>query len=260
MFRRLSERVRKWRAKNALLDAPAMANLRPEAPFFAVGDVHGCKDALENLIRNVDEVADGEETIVFLGDYIDRGAQSQQVLSWLFEASQTFPTQVVCLMGNHERMMLDFIDDPAGSGVHWLRHGGLDTLASFGVGFHKREMDTAMSIEIANDLEAAMPDGMQDWLRSLPLHWTSGNVHCVHAAMSPLRTIQNQRDAVLLWGHPDFLTQPRCDGNFVVHGHTIVKKATVTGHRIQIDTGAYRTGRLSAARVAAGECSFLESA
>ncbi|MBM2294559.1 serine/threonine protein phosphatase [Sulfitobacter pseudonitzschiae] len=233
--------------------------LSPEAPFFAVGDIHGCKSILKNLMRRIDEVADGSENIVFLGDYIDRGLESQQVLIWLFELTQAFPDRVICLMGNHERMMLDFIDDPAGRGGYWLRHGGMDTLASFGVEWFSCKLDAIKSIEIANNLEAAMPEGMQDWLRSLPLKWVSGNMHCVHAAMSPLRPVEEQRDEVLLWGHPDFLTTQRNDENFVLHGHTIVKHATITGCRIPVDTGAYKTGRLSAVRVSDGECSFIES-
>jgi len=260
VFGRLIKQVNKWHTKSGTPKSSSVDLVKPEAPFFAVGDIHGCKDALENLMCRVDEVADGSESIVFLGDYIDRGTESQQVLTWLFEMTQTFPDKFYCLMGNHERMLIDFIDDPAGPGARWLKNGGLETLASFGVSSGNRKMDATMSIEVANDLEAAMPSGMQDWVRALPLHWTSGNVHCVHAAMSPLRPVQDQREDVLLWGHPDFFTKPRHDGSFVVHGHTIVKQATVTGHRIEVDTGAYRTGRLSAVRVADGQCNFFESA
>jgi len=231
----------------------------PEIPFFAVGDIHGSIEPLKRLMSNLDDAAIEREKIVFLGDYIDRGGQSQQVLTWLFETTLLYPDKMICLMGNHERMMLDFIDDPAGRGTHWLQNGGLDTLASFGVMLHQRELDTNIAVKIANALEAAMPVGMHEWLRALPLRWSSGNVHCVHAAMSPRRTVQDQCDHVLLWGHPDFMTTPRNDGHYIVHGHTIVKNAGVTGNRISVDTGVYRTGRLSAVRIAVGECRFFES-
>lgn len=114
MFSRLSKRVGDWQAKGRPQDTIELDLLGPEAPFFAVGDIHGCKSILKNLMRRIDEFADGSEKIVFLGDYIDRGLESQQVLIWLFELTQAFPDRVICLMGNHERMMLDFIDDPAG--------------------------------------------------------------------------------------------------------------------------------------------------
>ena len=234
-----------------------MASLAPAEPFFAVGDIHGCTAPLERLIDRMHQLAEGEETTVFVGDYVDRGPASRAVLEWLFEMTGSYPGKVICLMGNHERMMLDFIDDPAGRGAIWLHNGGLETLASFGVTLRKAEAEADVAVAMADALEAALPDGMLAWLRALPLHWTSGNVHCVHAAMSPRRGMAEQSEEVLLWGHRDFLTTPRDDGAFVVHGHTIVREAALLGGRIAIDTGVYRTGRLSAVRVSAGDCRFV---
>ena len=257
MLNRLTALIQNWRKGPATTSSFVKVPVMPDAPFFAVGDIHGCFAPLNALMARLDEVAEGLEAIVFVGDYIDRGAQSRQVLEFLFRASKEHPESVVCLMGNHERMMLDFIDDPAGRGAIWLRNGGLDTLASFGITLRQRDTDTDAAVEIANALEAALPPGMQNWLRALPLRWSSGNVHCVHAALSPRRAYDDQRDEVLLWGHPNFMTTPRDDGQFVVHGHTIVDQAGVDAGRIAVDTGAYRTGRLSAVRITAGECRFL---
>lgn len=257
MQNRLKSGVRSWFSKTDLGDGLVKVGVRPNQPFFAIGDIHGCSDLMDQITRKLEDVAEGQEQVVFLGDFVDRGAGSRKVLNWLFEVQQMHPGQAICLMGNHERMMLDFIDDPAGQGARWLRNGGLDTLASFGVQLRQSDTDTDVAVEVANALEAALPEGMQDWLRALPLRWSSGNVHCVHAALSPRRSYDDQRDEVLLWGHPNFLTTPRGDGQFVVHGHTIVGQAGVTDSRIAIDTGAYRTGRLSAVRVAQGECRFL---
>lgn len=257
MLHRLTSRIRNWRKGTATAPSYVKVSVMPDAPFFAVGDIHGCFAPLSALMARLDAIAEGPETIVFVGDYIDRGAQSRQVLEFLFRASQEHPDKVICLMGNHERMMLDFIDDPAGRGAIWLKNGGLDTLASFGITLRQRDADTDAAVEIANALEAALGLQMQTWLRALPLRWSSGNVHCVHAALSPRRAYDDQRDEVLLWGHPNFMTTPRDDGQFVVHGHTIVDQADVVAGRIAIDTGAYRTGQLSAARIAVGECRFL---
>ncbi len=257
MLNRLTSRIRNWRKDRSTPSSYVKVPVMPDAPFFAVGDIHGCFAPLSALMARLDAMAKGPETIVFVGDYIDRGAHSRPVLEFLFRANKEHPNKVVCLMGNHERMMLDFIDDPAGRGAIWLQNGGLDTLASFGITLRQRDTDTDTAIEIANALEAALPAGMQNWLRALPLRWSSGNVHCVHAALSPARAPDDQREEVLLWGHPNFMTVPRDDGQFVVFGHTIVPQAGVTGSRIAIDTGVYRTGRLSAVRVETGACHFL---
>ena len=257
VLNRLTSGFQKLRRNKTVAPSTVKASVMPDAPFFAVGDIHACYAPLRTLMSELNAAAEGEETLVFIGDYIDRGGNAELVLSWLFELTQIHPDKVICLMGNHERMMLDFIDDPAGPGARWLRNGGLDTLASYGIALHQRQADADVAIEVANALEAALPAGLQDWLRALPLRWSSGNVHCVHAGMSPTRAPDDQSEDVLLWGHPKFLTTPRDDGQFVVHGHTVVPRAGVTGSRISIDTGVYHTGRLSAVRVAPGACRFL---
>lgn len=233
--------------------------LAPTRPFFAVGDLHGCTEPFKQLHKRLEAQATGEEAMVFLGDYIDRGPDSRQMLAWLFELSQERPGDVTCLMGNHERMMIDFIDDPAGRGAIWLRNGGLETLASFGVLLRKQASEADVAVEIANALEEKLPAGLLDWLRGLPLRWQSGNLHCTHAAFSPRRDPEDQREEVMLWGHPDFLRAPRDDGQIVVHGHTIVPEPVATGSRISVDTGVYRTGRLSAVRIAPGALTFTSS-
>lgn len=235
------------------------ARIRPEAAFFAIGDIHGCTAHLNQLFGLLDEVAYGNETCVFLGDYIDRGPQSREVLLQLYELSQSRPDRVICLMGNHERMLLNFIDDPAGTGLGWLRNGGVATLNSLGVEVPEDAIHSGATVDLARQLEDALPKGLQEWLRVLPKHWSTGNMHCVHAAMSPNRPPEDQRGAVLLWGHPDFLSKPRTDGNIIVHGHTVVRRANLTGDRIALDTGAYLTGRLTAAHIMPGECRFIEA-
>ncbi|UWR39598.1 metallophosphoesterase family protein [Sulfitobacter sp. W074] len=224
-----------------------------------MGDIHGCAAQLGPLFKRLNEAAHGNETCVFLGDYVDRGPQSREVLLVLHELSQSRPDRVICLMGNHERMLLDFIEDPAGVGGEWLRNGGVATLASFGIDVPENAIQSGATIDLANELQHALPRGLHDWLRQLPKHWSTGNMHCVHAAMSPKRPPEDQRSTVLLWGHPDFLTKPRSDGNIVVHGHTVVRRAKLMGDRIGVDTGAHLTGRLTAAHILPGECRFIEA-
>lgn len=160
-------------------------------------------------------------------------------------------------MGNHEEMMLDFIDDPAVRGNRWLTFGGDDTLKSYGIKVPVKKANIEDLTEASMALERAMPKGLQAWLRALPLTFQSGNVACVHAAMDPGTSPDKQSDRVLLWGHRDFMSEGRDDDLWVAHGHTIVKSASCQNSRIALDTGAFQTGRLSVAAVSDGQCTFL---
>jgi serine/threonine protein phosphatase 1 len=223
--------------------APALPPIAPEHDFIAVGDIHGQFHLLERLLK-----AEPDLPIVFVGDYVDRGDQSAQVLA----ALKSRPDDI-CLMGNHEEMMLNFLDKPEESGPRWLRNGGLQTMASFGVAglsdaTHGRGLITAR-----DRLAEAMGADMIDWLSQLPTQYTTGNVAVVHAGADPQLPMAEQSRSTLLWGHPEFGRRPRQDGMWVVHGHTIVDEARSEGGVVSIDTGAYATGRLTAAYVRAGE-------
>ena len=230
----------------------------PERPFYAIGDIHGCHDQLLALLSKLDASATGDEVRVFLGDVVDRGPKSARVLETLFELQTDQDQNVVVLMGNHERMLLDFIDDPSGRGARWLIHGGVETMQSFGVSGVKSGLDAEDALDLADRFEAALPDGMQAWLRKLPLTWKSGNIYCVHASMNPAKPTMEQSENAILWGHPDFLRVPRADGVSVVHGHNIVPKPMICDGRISVDTGAYQGGKLTAARISRGVCEFIQ--
>ena len=234
--------------------------LAPAAPFYAVGDIHGRADLLAALLERIGQdrkERDRQEApLIFLGDYVDRGPDSAGVLERLHQSQRAAPGQVTCLKGNHEKMLLEFIDDPVSRGGRWLRNGGVRTLASFDISISERAgADDLM--EASSAFQAALPQGMESWLRALPLRWQSGNICCVHAAMDPEIAPQQQDERVLLWGHPEFFVRARGDGLWVVHGHTIVPLPEQAGGRIALDTGAYRSGRLSGAALAPGECRFL---
>lgn len=256
-----------WLRKNKKPETSRIA-LRPfdvelavDQPFYAVGDVHGCFDQMKTVLENID--ADIERTgnddavLVMLGDYVDRGEKSADVLSYLMDLQKNDPAGVICLKGNHEQMMIDFIDDPATAGGRWLRYGGLQTLASFGIRGVTERSDADEMLDACDELCDAMPAGMIDWLGNLSIQYTSGNVHCVHAALDPDRPAANQPERIVVWGHKDFETQLRTDGAWVVHGHTVVDTAQKVAGRIPLDTGCYYTGRLSAAAFKGSECRFL---
>jgi len=196
------------------------AAIAPDAPFFAIGDVHGCMGKMQTLLQAI-SAKDTGAPVVFVGDYVDRGEQSAQVLHHVMEMDES--PDVTCLIGNHEEMLLNFLDDPQKKGARWLRYGGLQTLASFGVRGIATGMKGEALDQAAAGLRAAMGDAMIAWMRALPTHWVSGNIAVVHAAADPALPIADQTPKSLRWGHPDFEDAVRQDGTWVLHGHTIVE-------------------------------------
>ncbi len=238
----------------------AFAPLAPDVPFAAIGDVHGCDDLLAALLARVARASPGVP-VVLAGDYIDRGPDSAGVLARLSAMQQADPGGVVCLMGNHERMMLEFLETPAERGGRWLRNGGDRTLQSYGIPVEDRDPGGTELAALRDELLARIPAATLLWLASLPLSWTSGNVWVVHAGADPRVAMQMQQPQTLLWGHPDFHRTPRRDGQWVVHGHTIMHEPLCTPGRIAIDTGAFASGVLSAVAVTPeGGVRFLNSA
>jgi serine/threonine protein phosphatase 1 len=233
--------------------------ITPEQSFVAIGDIHGRADLLLHIDHLIESRCPGWQ-LIFLGDYVDRGDASREVLELLMSVSLRQVPPVTCLMGNHERMMLDFLDHPMKSGPRWIRNGGLQTLASFGIapplgGIAK----TGALRELRDRLAGAMGTPMIDWLRARPLSWQSGNVWAVHAGADPSLPMTRQPDEVLIWGHPKFHQIPRTDQQWVIHGHTIVDEPCAGLGRIALDTGAYATGRLTAAAISADGVDFIQT-
>jgi serine/threonine protein phosphatase 1 len=218
--------------------------LRPERPFVAIGDVHGRADLLHEIDRLI-ATRCAAWPVVFLGDYVDRGENSRDALNLLMSVPPDRDPPVTCLMGNHEHMLLDFLDSPGEAGPRWLRNGGLQTLAAL------RDLRDRLADTMGADMIA--------WLRARPLTWHSGNVWAVHAGADPDLPMAEQAAGTLLWGHPAFHRQQRTDGQWVVHGHTVVTEPQVRAGRIAVDTGAYATGCLSAALVTRDGVSFLQT-
>ena len=238
------------KAKGPVFDAP----VAPDAPCFAIGDIHGDYASMEQILIKIDAVSQGEPVIA-VGDFVDRGPRSADVLAWLYHLSKTYPDEFICLMGNHEAMLLAFLDDPAETGRRWLNHGGLQTLESYKIA--RRSDDTHEALR--DQLAEAMGEDLIAWLRGLPAHWQSGNVVVTHAGANPALPIDAQPASNLIWGHPDFDTALREDGLWIVYGHRIVEEPSADRGRIAIDTGAYATQCLTAARVEPGNVAFMNS-
>lgn len=242
-----------------------MPPVQADRPHYIIGDVHGCAGLLDRLHTQIEADHKASPTmkdavVVHIGDYVDRGEESADVLGTVFRLTQADPDHQVALKGNHEKMLLDFLDDPEKKGKRWLRYGGLQTLASFGVRGITERADRYDRNDAAAEFRAALPDGMEAWLRALPTLHRSGNLVCVHAGLDPAKDIAANDDVnVHLWGHPDFMTTPRRDGQWIAHGHTITDTADQVHSRIQLDTGAYATGVLSAVAVGPGRVEFLDA-
>lgn len=259
---------RKPRSEDAVQDAsPAPQDMPlPAQQTYIIGDIHGRADLLELMLELIDAhiggTAAADPKLVFVGDYVDLGPDSAVVLTRVRELQESFPDNVTCLMGNHERMMLDFLADPTTRGPRWMRAGAGETLRSFGVATADLEDSTEYDAfpAAAHMLRKRIPKDTIAWLENLPLSWSSGNLWAVHAGADPGHDMEDQSARVLLWGHPEFDSGPRGDDVWIAHGHTEMDLPTATDGRIAVDTGAWRTGRLTACAVRPdGRYDFLQT-
>ena len=241
MFKRFFTRFLRRHKPTIQFPAPM-----PAQTLAVIGDVHGRADLLR---RALEQGRDAQ--IILVGDYTDRGEQSAEVLRLLHARSD-----LICLIGNHEDMLLRFLDDPTRNGKRWLRYGGRQTLASFGIVGVSETTAPEQLEDIRDELAKAMGPDLTEWLRALPSSWQSGNVVICHAGADPTMSIAGQEKQVLHWGHRDFESTLRMDGLWIVHGHTIVDAPVMKNGRINVDTGAYATGRLTTARISDQGVSF----
>lgn len=218
---------------------------------YAIGDVHGCYKELLSLEEKI--VLDGlqfrgRKIIVMLGDYIDRGPQSARVLDHLL-APPPKGFLRVCLAGNHEVAMLNYLDGYL-SRDSWLAVGGRETLFSYGVDPERLSSLYASSDEVDRRIREVIPVDHIDFLRSLPVLLCSEKFVFVHAGIRPGIDLVAQDEQDLLNIRDEFFDAAHLLDRFVVHGHTPVDIPRLDGRRLDIDTGAFHTGRLTAVRIA----------
>jgi serine/threonine protein phosphatase 1 len=198
---------------------------------YAIGDVHGCYTQLRNLLSHCTaHREDNPYRLIFLGDYIDRGPRSRDVVELLIELQSSRPERIICLRGNHDDMAVKAARgrDP----WVWLANGGVATLHSYGIG-----------------RPAAIPREHLDWMDSLPLSFADQWRFFAHAGIDPDLPLHAQEKESLIWIREPFLSDPRDHGLLIVHGHTPIDEGVpeLLPNRLNLDTGACFGGPLTAA-------------
>jgi serine/threonine protein phosphatase 1 len=219
--------------------------------LYAVGDVHGCLQLLVKMEAEIaaDKIGDGDKLVVMLGDYVDRGPHSAQVLDRLL-ASPPSGVKRICLAGNHEAAMLSFIEKPS-SDAAWLRFGGLSTLSSYGIDRAVMRFAQLSTLKFKQVLDSHIPTDHIDFLREMPVLVSLPEITMVHAGLREGVLLDDQEDRDLLWTR---LSVPDSEAFWVgllIHGHTPQSQPLLGARRICVDTESYRSGRLSAVRVKA---------
>ena len=215
---------------------------------YAIGDIHGRADLLGRLLDMIEDDAAGAETdfapiVIYLGDYIDRGMQSYEVLDMVI-AGPPHGFEAAYLKGNHEAMLLEFLDD-ATYGLTWRDNGGLPTLQSYGVAQKTLARHPMAYNEASSKLASAIPSLHHNFLRQLQLTEEVGDYFFAHAGIRPGVPLHEQKEEDLLWIRDPFLKSTEDFGKIVVHGHTPDKRVQVRSNRIGIDTGAFMTNILT---------------
>jgi serine/threonine protein phosphatase 1 len=236
---------------------------RPALPaglrVYAIGDIHGCLDLLNELLARID--ADialhpmARPVYVFLGDYIDRGPSSRQTIDRLIEHGEM--SESIFLKGNHEQIALKCLTDQT-LFDQWMRLGGLETLASYGVP-PETLANGKLIVELQAAFHSALPQAHFRFFRDLKNSFECGDFFFVHAGVKPNVELSRQKENDLLWIRGEFLSSDDDFGKIVVHGHTPTREIEVRPNRINIDTGAYASGRLTCLVIEGSSLSVIDT-
>ena len=251
----LNKLIKPWQNKPEPIHVGLPLNHR----LYCVGDIHGCLNLLQEVHRKIalDALAfNGAKLLVYLGDYVDRGLHSRQVIDCLLE--NNFPDfGKVFLLGNHEQVLLQFLLGKDASIAHdWFRFGGLSTLLSYGV--NVRGVPTSKDIDrLRHEFSEKLPAAHLHFFQDLVLNYQIGGYFFVHAGVKPKVKLPRQKAQDMLWIREEFLFSPVFHGRVIVHGHSVTDEPEILHNRIGLDTGAYSSGNLTCAVFEGINCRFL---
>ena len=244
-------------------DKPRAARIPKGRRIYAIGDIHGSLCLLDDILARIEhDLADrppkGRAGLVFLGDYVDRGPSSAAVMARLAEL-RLGGVDLVCLKGNHEELMLQFLSDPADAWPRWSNCGGAETLRSYGIEPPAMDAKQKAVLAASRKLAKAIPGRVKSWLKDLKLTHLEGDYLFVHAGVRPDVALKKQTERDLLWIRGDFLNHDKSFGPTIVHGHTPQPQPVVRPNRIGIDTMAFSTGILTCLVLEKDQRSILRS-
>ena len=244
---------------------PAIHKAPSGSRVYAIGDIHGRSDLLRRLHAMIladtapDSPDSGElrKVVVYVGDYVDRGPAGAGVIDILInqplEGFESHP-----LKGNHEDMMIRFLESGEG-GDMWLFNGGRDTLQSYGIEFSDMSLYLSEPEALAPVFRDAVPPSHRAFLDGLAIHHREGDYLFVHAGMRPGVALEDQSEQDLIWIRDEFTGSDADFGAIVVHGHSIRAEPEIRPNRIGIDTGAWRSNRLTALVLEGDTRRFLQT-
>lgn len=231
--------------------------------IYAVGDVHGRHDLLRQLIRLIlcDSLELGcaeRPALILLGDLIDRGPATREVIELVLQVRDAGVFELRSLKGNHEDALLAFLSD-AEMGRAWARHGGADTLRSYGVSAPAEDASLRQWDRTRAAFLQALPPSHLNFLRNLELVVSAGSYTFVHAGLRPGVALGRQSAQDLMWIRESFLRAPPRQDTVVVHGHSAVELPVLEPGRLGLDTGAYASGVLTAVRLFGPDQKLLQA-
>jgi serine/threonine protein phosphatase 1 len=243
--------------RRAIEPAPPAATVPDGVRIYAIGDIHGRRDLLDQLLFRIeaDERARGaaRSELIFLGDLIDRGPDSAGVVQRALEIAQSRPARF--LMGNHEEVFLKALGGSLEALRFFVKIGGRATILSYG--FEQAEYDSLEYDELLEALIERVPPEHVAFMRGFENQIAVGDYLFVHAGIRPRVPLDEQTGGDLRWIRSEFLDYRGAHGPIVVHGHTICDEVEERPNRIGIDTGAFASGRLTAIGLEGGERWYL---
>ena len=232
----------------------------PQSRAYAIGDIHGRLDLLVDLLDQVERDnasrRPAKTWLIFLGDFVDRGPDSRGVIELLQSRPPGF-ARPVFIKGNHEEFFIRVLGGEEDTVVDWLTYGGYQCCESYGVSQGWTLNATAQ--EIVDRLRASVPRSHRDFLEHLADSFQFGDYLFVHAGIRPGVPLHSQSSKDLRWIREGFLEDRTDHGVVVVHGHTIVDTPEEHPNRIALDTGAYRSGVLTALGLEGRERWFISA-